>query len=325
MASTDISSFSTSHSIPEDRATFLDHNDFNHQYQWSQSLEHGQPLFSNPFAPTIDGQHVDPDLLAPAVKASRWPTQTALSQTTFEASYKATTFSNSSLHRANSYPEQFNTYDGSNDNPNREQVTHDGLPSEIMLPRLERSMSSSSFERIYGGSGSSVVYQNSGLRRDSRQRVPIVPSTPNEALPDQSDQPNEAVEYHAPWPPDSPSDTHESTSRIGSAVSSQPGTPLDTDDNTSENLPSPDTNPVTSCSNCSTQTTPLWRRTFAGEPLCNACGLYFRLHGVNRPLSLKTDIIKKRNRPSSSKTSTIGSASPRRAVKSSRYGYALDN
>jgi hypothetical protein len=26
----------------------------------------------------------------------------------------------------------------------------------------------------------------------------------------------------------------------------------------------------------------------------NACGLFFKLHGVNRPLSLKTDVIKKR-------------------------------
>ncbi|KAI9266779.1 hypothetical protein BDA99DRAFT_436257, partial [Phascolomyces articulosus] len=41
---------------------------------------------------------------------------------------------------------------------------------------------------------------------------------------------------------------------------------------------------------------PLWRRNPAGQPLCNACGLFLKLHGVVRPLSLKTDIIKKRNR-----------------------------
>jgi GATA-binding protein len=40
----------------------------------------------------------------------------------------------------------------------------------------------------------------------------------------------------------------------------------------------------------------LWRRNAAGEPLCNACGLFLKLHGVVRPLSLKTDVIKKRNR-----------------------------
>ncbi|KXL51436.1 MAG: hypothetical protein FE78DRAFT_112913, partial [Acidomyces sp. 'richmondensis'] len=50
------------------------------------------------------------------------------------------------------------------------------------------------------------------------------------------------------------------------------------------------------CTNCFTQTTPLWRRNPEGHPLCNACGLFLKLHGVVRPLSLKTDVIKKRNR-----------------------------
>jgi len=56
--------------------------------------------------------------------------------------------------------------------------------------------------------------------------------------------------------------------------------------------------PPTSCTNCQTSTTPLWRRDPEGQPLCNACGLFFKLHGVVRPLSLKTDVIKKRNRAS---------------------------
>lgn len=51
-----------------------------------------------------------------------------------------------------------------------------------------------------------------------------------------------------------------------------------------------------SCTNCHTKTTPLWRRNPQGEPLCNACGLFLKLHGVVRPLSLKTDVIKKRQR-----------------------------
>lgn len=58
------------------------------------------------------------------------------------------------------------------------------------------------------------------------------------------------------------------------------------------------TNPT--CTNCYTQTTPLWRRNPEGHPLCNACGLFLKLHGVVRPLSLKTDVIKKRNRGGSS-------------------------
>jgi GATA-binding protein, other eukaryote len=68
---------------------------------------------------------------------------------------------------------------------------------------------------------------------------------------------------------------------------------------------------VTKCSNCGTTTTPLWRRNPEGQPLCNACGLFLKLHGVVRPLSLKTDVIKKRNRnnavaaPSSSNLAAI--------------------
>ncbi|KAI8093591.1 uncharacterized protein BX664DRAFT_295439 [Halteromyces radiatus] len=56
------------------------------------------------------------------------------------------------------------------------------------------------------------------------------------------------------------------------------------------------------CFNCSTQTTPLWRRDDEGRPLCNACGLYLKLHHEKRPLSLKTDFIKKRQRTDNTST-----------------------
>ncbi|KAI2798403.1 Trans-acting T-cell-specific transcription factor GATA-3, partial [Blomia tropicalis] len=42
----------------------------------------------------------------------------------------------------------------------------------------------------------------------------------------------------------------------------------------------------TSCANCKTTTTTLWRRNHNGEPVCNACGLYYKLHNflVNQDL-----------------------------------------
>ncbi|KAJ1917074.1 hypothetical protein H4219_003418 [Mycoemilia scoparia] len=55
------------------------------------------------------------------------------------------------------------------------------------------------------------------------------------------------------------------------------------------------------CSNCHTNKTSLWRRDPEGKPLCNACGLYYKLHNVKRPLSLKSEVIKKRNRGTGTK------------------------
>lgn len=38
------------------------------------------------------------------------------------------------------------------------------------------------------------------------------------------------------------------------------------------------------CSNCKTQTTPVWRQDDDGNILCNACGLFWKLHGKIRPV-----------------------------------------
>ncbi|XP_041565417.1 box A-binding factor isoform X2 [Drosophila elegans] len=50
------------------------------------------------------------------------------------------------------------------------------------------------------------------------------------------------------------------------------------------------------CANCQTNSTTLWRRNNEGNPVCNACGLYFKLHNMNRPLSMKKEGIQKRKR-----------------------------
>ncbi|KAJ7262189.1 hypothetical protein B0H12DRAFT_1104690 [Mycena haematopus] len=78
----------------------------------------------------------------------------------------------------------------------------------------------------------------------------------------------------------------------------------------------------TLCTNCQTTNTPLWRRDPEGQPLCNACGLFYKLHGVVRPLSLKTDVIKKRNRasgaPSSGSRKSGGAGLPKLASTTTR-------
>ncbi|KAK3837458.1 MAG: iron transporter biosynthesis regulating transcription factor, partial [Linnemannia gamsii] len=54
--------------------------------------------------------------------------------------------------------------------------------------------------------------------------------------------------------------------------------------------------PQPMCTNCKTTLTPLWRKDDAGDILCNACGLYYKLHHIHRPISLKRNVIRRRSR-----------------------------
>ena len=44
--------------------------------------------------------------------------------------------------------------------------------------------------------------------------------------------------------------------------------------------------PTRCCSNCGATKTSLWRRDHAGATVCNACGLYLKMHGLPRPPQL---------------------------------------
>ncbi|KAJ2366796.1 GATA type transcriptional activator of nitrogen-regulated proteins, partial [Coemansia sp. RSA 2607] len=50
------------------------------------------------------------------------------------------------------------------------------------------------------------------------------------------------------------------------------------------------------CFNCCAEQTPLWRRDPEDNIICNACGLYYKLHGKARPVSMKRAQVKRRNR-----------------------------
>ena len=151
------------------------------------------------------------------------------------------------------------------------------------------SSSSSFLSRTHGSAASISDIRN---RDDPRiQKIPRVTSTPvlgghlglqhsNVTSPGES-----GISSQAPSRPDSPEPKSQD----------QNGVP-------------------TTCTNCYTQTTPLWRRNPEGHPLCNACGLFLKLHGVVRPLSLKTDIIKKRNRGSGN-SMPVGSSATRASKK----------
>ncbi|KAG2124047.1 hypothetical protein DEU56DRAFT_759829 [Suillus clintonianus] len=50
------------------------------------------------------------------------------------------------------------------------------------------------------------------------------------------------------------------------------------------------------CYNCHTTAMPLWRKDNKGKTVCNVCGLYYKLHSLARPISMKSDIIRKHSR-----------------------------
>lgn len=107
--------------------------------------------------------------------------------------------------------------------------------------------------------------------------------------------------------PNTPPDSGMSSNAPSCPNSANEGRANDQNGSASNNTGAP-----TTCTNCFTQTTPLWRRNPEGQPLCNACGLFLKLHGVVRPLSLKTDVIKKRNRSSAN---SLAVGTPSRAAK----------
>ena len=145
------------------------------------------------------------------------------------------------------------------------------------------------------GSAASVSEVRNREQDPRRQKIARTTSTPNtNQLLRQSM--NNASNASPNTPPES---------GLNSAAPSRPASPKNGEQGT--------TGP-TICTNCLTSTTPLWRRNPEGQPLCNACGLFLKLHGVVRPLSLKTDVIKKRNR-SSANTLAVGAS---RTKKSSR-------
>ncbi|XP_078072564.1 transcription factor GATA-6 isoform X3 [Mustelus asterias] len=68
------------------------------------------------------------------------------------------------------------------------------------------------------------------------------------------------------------------------------------------------------CANCHTTTTTLWRRNAEGEPVCNACGLYMKLHGVPRPLAMKKEGIQTRKRKPKNLSKSKGTSSTSNTV-----------
>ncbi|KAK2765059.1 hypothetical protein FQN54_008758 [Arachnomyces sp. PD_36] len=148
------------------------------------------------------------------------------------------------------------------------------------------------------GSAASVSEIRNRDQDSRKQKIPRTTSTPNTAQ-----LLHQGTQNHPHTSPNSPPE-----SGFSSAAPSRPESPSGSKNGDQG---------VTTCTNCFTQTTPLWRRNPEGQPLCNACGLFLKLHGVVRPLSLKTDVIKKRNRGAGNNM-PVGVGSVRNSKKVSR-------
>lgn len=184
---------------------------------------------------------------------------------------------------------QFNQSEGRFTNIGRKGVQIGGTE---LIPSPQ-SWDQGSLSRGHGSAASVSDIRNRG--GDPRTRkIPRTTSTPNTV-----GMATGMFSIRTQTSPESPPE-----SGFTSAAPSRPGSPR----------PGGDNNGVpTTCTNCFTQTTPLWRRNPEGHPLCNACGLFLKLHGVVRPLSLKTDVIKKRNRGSGNSV-PIGSGRSKKAI-----------
>jgi GATA-binding protein len=209
---------------------------------------------------------------------------------------------------------QFNTqaarYPGG---PPRKQVTIGGTTTEM----VDWEGSGGSLGRSHASTQS--VSDNRRGGNDRRQKIPRTASTPNAAL--MGSRNNSAFDSMGLSDPNSPGDGA-NMSGFSSVDPSRPSSPGGSKHGSTTNLAGAagaqgENGVPTTCTNCFTQTTPLWRRNPEGHPLCNACGLFLKLHGVVRPLSLKTDVIKKRNRGSGASlpVGASGGASTRASKK----------
>lgn len=212
-------------------------------------------------------------------EGATFPEGTMMMQTGYCPMEDTSMDSRAAMHWENSASGQFNTvsarYPGG---PPKKQVTI-GSAETVHSPR--EWAHGDGLGRSHGSAASISEIRNRS-NDPRRGKIPRTTSTPNALHLGQQASTQARPQSSPSSPPES---------GFSSAVPSRPGTPGGSRPGDNNGVP-------TTCTNCFTQTTPLWRRNPEGHPLCNACGLFLKLHGVVRPLSLKTDIIKKRNRGS---------------------------
>ena len=197
--------------------------------------------------------------------------------------------------------------------PPRKQVTIGGTTTENISSPLDWDAPGSlplNRQHMHGSSASISDVRRNGA--DRSRKIPRTASTPNaHALGQQN-----MFDHSTPNSPDHMAGNMSGFSSVAPSRPSSPGPGHNGPKGSSTNLSGAngEGSTPTTCTNCFTQTTPLWRRNPEGHPLCNACGLFLKLHGVVRPLSLKTDVIKKRNRGSGATVPMVSGGTSMRAA-----------
>ncbi|CAE6400170.1 unnamed protein product [Rhizoctonia solani] len=172
-------------------------------------------------------------------------------------------------------------------------ISHSGLDPSLPHPFTHvdpNQVLTADLAAVYGPSPSSDGWATGGFTSSSTASPE--PSRPNQNHTGQTQKDRESTTT----PGSGPSSVKDKSNY--SSAKKNPGRAQGAAKDGSGGGNGDDDSTPTVCTNCQTTTTPLWRRDPEGNPLCNACGLFYKLHGVTRPMSLKTDVIKKRNRAS---------------------------
>jgi GATA-binding protein len=290
--------FSTSAAGPIPGFTTQHYSNIQQHVNPSQVLQH--PQYSHSHSPALPGPRQDAMFTFGADSDNEdeesFGDRGMMIQSDFSTMDDPTLEMGSSMQWDSNLNNQFNNmavrYPGG---PTRRQVTIGGTE---MVGSPQDWPPVGDMRRQHGSAVSVSDFRNRNVD-PRKQKIPRTSSIPNALNMIQQGLPSRSI----------PSPNSPPESGFSSVVPSRPASPGGSK-NDENGVP-------TTCTNCFTQTTPLWRRNPEGHPLCNACGLFLKLHGVVRPLSLKTDVIKKRNRGSGT-SMPVGNAATRSSKKASR-------
>jgi uncharacterized Zn finger protein (UPF0148 family) len=159
----------------------------------------------------------------------------------------------------------------------------------------------------YASSGAAARPRPSSVKRSASDTVTIAPAQPDGATtpplsPTTVSSVSSALSMTVPVTSNDVGDVKDMSC---ATTTTAPLSPLCTTQSTPTALtPAPPASSTTTkstpragvCHNCGQTQTPLWRKSMTGQVICNACGLYEKLHKSPRPASLHKGRVQRRRR-----------------------------